>query len=200
MSHVTGSVQTVSPAIKLGPDFGPATGPSNTWAINFNPPPSPASGGTRLLILHFTGASLPANNRVEVDLGYDTDVFTSADGTDFWTRPINVFALPSGMPVRYITNGAATGGVQLDQYGRGERHAGIQDPTALSNCDPFLGDASYTEPKYDPFWFCNAPPNWENVACIAPGADIRNISRWSSCPMIMRSYLYYLCYYLYYYY
>ena len=126
------------------------------------------------MILHFTGASLPAANRLEVDLGYDTDVFTSADGNDFWTRPINIYALGGPVPIRYITNGAATGGVQLDQYGRGERHAGIQDPTALSNCDPFQGDASYTEPKYDPFWFCSPPPNWENVGCISPPGDVRN--------------------------
>ncbi len=173
MSHVTGSVQT-APTANIGPDFGPATGPSDTWTLNFNPPPSPAPGGTKLLILHFTGASLPAANRLEVDLGYDTDIFTSADGDDFWTRPINIYALGGPVPIRYITNGAATGGVQLDRYGRGERHAGIQDPTALSNCDPFQGDASYTEPKYDPFWFCSTPPNWENVACISPPGDIRN--------------------------
>jgi hypothetical protein len=173
MSHVTGTVQPASPVIKIGPDFGPATGPGNTWTLNFNPPPSPAPGGTKLLILHFTGASLPANNRLEVDLGYDTDVFTSADGTDFWTRPISVYAVGSAT-IRYITNGAGTGGVRLDQYGRGERHAGIQDPTALSNCDPFQGDASYIEPKYDPFWFCTASPNWENARCVSPPGDIRN--------------------------
>ena len=172
MSHVTGTVQTVSPVVTLGPDFGPATGPSNTWTLTFNPAPAPS--GTKLLILHFTGASLPASNRLAVDLGYDTDVFTSADGTDFWTRPINVYVLAAGVPVRYITNGAANGGVRLDQYGRGERHAGWQDPTALSNSDPFQGDAVYTEPKYDPLWFCNPPPNWENAACISPPGDIRN--------------------------
>lgn len=173
MSHVTGSVQTLSPVVNIGPDFGPPTGPANTWTLNFNRPPAP--GGTKLLILHFTGASLPASNRLEVDLGYgDPDVFTSADGTDFWTRPINIYALGGWVPIRYITNGAANGGVQLDQYGRGERHAGIQDPTALSNCDPFQGDASYTEPKYDPFWFCTTSPNWENVGCDSPPGDVRN--------------------------
>ncbi len=173
MSHVTGTVQPASPVAKLGPDFGPATNPPNTWALNFAHVPAPT--GTKLLILHFTGASFPASNRLEVDLGYDMDVFTSADGTDFWTRPINIYALGGGLvPIRYITNGAATGGVQLDQYGRGERHAGIQDPTALSNCDPFQGDPGYTEPKYDPFWFCTTPPNWENAACITPPGDIRN--------------------------
>ncbi|MDV7391641.1 trypsin-like serine protease, partial [Arthrospira platensis SPKY1] len=61
--------------------------------------------------------------------------------------------------------------MQIDRYGRGERHAGIQDPGALSNCDPFLGDAVYVEPIYDPFWYCSEPPNWENVACVP--ADVR---------------------------
>ncbi len=173
MSHITGSVQLVSPVATLGPDFGPATNPPDTWALNFAHVPAPT--GTKLLVLHFTGASLPASNRLEVDLGYDTDVFTAADGTDFWTRPVNIYALPGGLvPIRYITNGAATGGVQFDSYGRGERHAGAQDPTALSNCDPFQGDPIYTEPTYDPLWFCSATPNWENVACINPPADIRN--------------------------
>ena len=161
---------------KIGPDFGPATNPPDTWTLNFAHVPAPT--GTKLLILHFTGASLPAKNRLEVDLGYggELDVFTSVDGTDFWTRPINIHALAGGLvPIRYITDGAATGGVQLDQYGRGERHAGIQDPTALSNCDPFQSDpTSYTEPKYDPFWFCSPPPNWENTACVKPPGDIRN--------------------------
>jgi hypothetical protein len=173
VSHVTGSVQTVSPAVKLGPDFGPATNPPDTWTLNFAFTPAPT--GTKLVILHFTGAILPANNRLEVDLGYDTDVFTSADGTDFWTRPINVYPLMGGpIAIRYVTNGAANGGVTLDQYGRGERHAGIQDPTALSNCDPFLGVDPYTEPKYDPLWFCGAQPDWENVVCVNPPGDIRN--------------------------
>ena len=128
MSHVTGTVQNViGGPKKIGPDFGPATNPPNTWSINFAHDPAPT--GTKLLMLHFTGASFPANNRLEVDLGYggQTDVFTSADGSDFWTRPINIYSLPGGLvPIRYITNGAATGGVQMDQYGRGERHT--KDP------------------------------------------------------------------------
>jgi V8-like Glu-specific endopeptidase len=180
MSHVTGTVQPVSPTLKIGPNFGPPTSP-NTWTINFTYTPAPS--GTKLVILHFTGASLPASNRLEVDLGYlggEMDVFTSADGTDFWTRPINVYAVGSTVTIRYITNGAATGGVQLDQYGRGERHT--KDPAnpdsrfnSLSNCDPFLGPATYLEPDYATFWFCNSPPNWENAACIAPAGDIRNV-------------------------
>lgn len=178
MSHVTGTVQTVSPVLKIGPDFGPPTSP-NTWTVNFAYTPAPT--GTKLVMLHFAGASLPASNRLEVDLGYggETDIFTSADGTDFWTRPINVYAVGATVTIRYITNGAATGGVQLDQYGRGERHT--KDPAntsalfdSLSNCDPFLGDATYLEPNYAKAWFCNDPPHWENVACITPPGDIRN--------------------------
>jgi V8-like Glu-specific endopeptidase len=183
MSHVTGTVQPVAPVQKIGPDFAPATNPPDTWTLNFAYTPAPT--GTKLVMLHFTGASFPANNRLEVDLGYgggEMDVFTAADGTDFWTRPINVYALAGGtVSIRYITDGAATGGVQLDQYGRGERHT--KDPAnadsrfdSYSNCDPFLdpGNADYLEPDYATFWFCNDPPNWENAACVSPPADVRN--------------------------
>jgi hypothetical protein len=184
MSHVTGTVQPVSPVINIGPDFGPATNPPNTWTHNFVHVLAPT--GTRLVMLHFTGASLPANNRLEVDLGYggEMDVFTSADGSDFWTRPINISTLPGGLvPIRYITNGAATGGVQLDQYGRGERHTkNPENPSAafdsFSNCDPFLlflQNGKYLEPDYPTFWFHDSTsPHWENAACVAPAGDIRN--------------------------
>lgn len=146
------------------------TNAASTWTVLFDPAAAP--GGTRFLLLHFTQASLPAGNRVEVDLGYGTDTFTSTDGDDFWTRPVNIHALPgSQVPIRYITNGAANGSVHLGEFGRGERHAGDLDGNALSNCDPFLSESPYTEPLYDPFWFCHPPPNWENLAC-APG-DIR---------------------------
>lgn len=173
MSHVVGTVQPVSPSVPVGPDSGqPATAPG-VWETHFAY--QAAAGGTKFLILHFSGVSLPANNRLEVDLGYDTDVFTAADGAAFWTRPIDPSAFPGGtVTFRYVTAGATNGGATLDQYGRGERHAGIQDPTALSNCDPFLHDATYTEPKYDPLWFCSRHPSpfWENSACV-PGGDVR---------------------------
>jgi hypothetical protein len=179
MSHITGTVQPVAPAKKLGPDFGPASGPADTWKLDFAPVAAPT--GTKLVMLHFTGAGLPANNRLEVDLGYggELDVFTGADGTDFWTRPIDIRKLPGGLvPIRYITNGATTGGVQLDMYGRGERHTKDPDNAdplfdSLSNCDPFLPDPSYTEPDYAKYWFCNDPPNWENMACLKAAGDIR---------------------------
>src|ERR1700687_4388798 len=181
MSHVTGTVHPVAPAVKIGPDFGPPTNP-NTWSFNFAYAPAPS--GTRLVILHFTGASFPPNNRLEVDLGYsggEMDVFTAADGTDFWTRPINVYAVGATATIRYITNGAATGGVQLAEYARGERYTKDPGPAyvnaafdCLTNSDPFLGNATYPEPDYAKFWFCTTSPNWENAACAPPG-DIRNV-------------------------
>jgi hypothetical protein len=178
MSHVTGTVQAVSPVITIGPDFGPASGPSNTWIHSFAHTPAP--GGTKFVILHFRNASLPANNRLEVDLGYDTDRFTAADGAEFWTRPVNIHVLPGSLvPIRYITDGASSGGVRLDKYGRGERHEEDPDLSAnpafdsFSNCDPFLPSASYVEPDYAKFWLCHTPPGWENVVCVPDGADVR---------------------------
>ena len=172
MSHVTGTIQTLAAPIQLGPDFGPATNPPDTWTDSFAAAPPPI-GVTKLVMLHFRNVNLPGNNRLEVDLGYDTDVFTAADGADFWTRPVNVYVLAGGnVPVRYIRNGGANGGCTIDKYARGEQHHGEQDPTSLSNCDPFFKDPAYAEPKYDPFWFCGAAPNWEN-ARKAPAGDVR---------------------------
>ena len=172
MSHITGTVQTQSPPLTIGPDSGAAPTAPNTWAADFSH--TPAQGGTKLLILHFQNVNLPVANRLEVDLGYDTDVFTSADGASFWTRPVNVYALTGGLvPIRYITTGVAQGSAQLDRYGRGERHAGENGHPSFSNCDPFLGDATYVEPTYDPFWYCSDPPEWENVARVTSPADVR---------------------------
>ena len=184
MSHITGSLITLPAAQGIGPDFG-----NSNFAFVPAPAPPPVTlpGGIKFVLLHFTGASLPANNRLEVDLGYGTDVFTSADGADFWTRPINIRALPGEQTIiRYITDGAANGGVQLVSYGRGERHE--EDPSpghdSYSNSDPFLVDGAFTEPQYDPFWLCNpASPDWENVAQI-PAGDLRRDIAKSVCMIV----------------
>lgn len=184
MSHRVGTIQTVAPVIQIGPDFGGVENPANTWAHNFAPTPAPT--GTRFVILHFRNAAFAANAVLEVDLGYDTDTFTAADGDEFWTRPINVAALANNeVPIRYISTGAATGGVELDQYGRGERQE--EEPNlaanpsfqSLTNCDPFLVQPNppqeYMEPDYATYWFCGgSPPDWENVECVSPPNDIRN--------------------------
>jgi hypothetical protein len=169
MSHVTGIVEPASVAI--GPDSGAPAASPNTWKHDFAHTQAP--GGTKLVVLHFRNVSLPANNRLEVDLGYGTDVFTAASGSQFWTRPVNVFALPGGLvPIRYVANGATTGGATLDMYARGEQHVGEPGHPSFSNSDPFLGVSPYVEPTYDPFWYCSNPPKWENVACL-PSTDVR---------------------------
>jgi hypothetical protein len=88
-------IQTVAPVVQIGPDFGGVENPANTWAHNFAPTPAPT--GTRFVILHFRNATFAANAVLEVDLGYDTDTFTAADGDEFWTRPINLAANQASM-------------------------------------------------------------------------------------------------------
>jgi Trypsin-like peptidase domain/von Willebrand factor type A domain len=162
MSHVTGTVQVLAAPLTIGPG-----------TTVFNPPAAP--GGTKLLVLHFQNLNFRTGDRLEVKLGYAVDTFTAADGPSFWTRPVNVYLFPGGVEITYVAAGSTTGSVQLDQYGRGERHAAVPDPghSGFSNCDPFFQTPSYVEPTYDPFWYCSEPPNWENVAHVTPAADVR---------------------------
>jgi hypothetical protein len=184
MSHVCGTVQVLGVAFQIGPDTGQPSSSPNTWAGTLATTPAP--NGTKFVILHFQSVSLPANNRLEVDLGYGTDVFTAADGPDFWTRPVNVKLVGTSVPIRYVTSGSNSGIAAVDRYGRGENR---QDQEAahdsITNCDPFFVNGSWneplfpftvgtTQPHYDPLWICdkNNPPRWANVRCAA-AADIR---------------------------
>jgi hypothetical protein len=171
MSHNTGVVWDVAPAFAVGPSSGTGqTGPT-TWSHEFSYQSAPS--GTKLLMLHFRNAVLPDGNVLEVDLGYGTDRFDATDGSEFWTRPINPYTLLNDrVQIRYLANGSPTGGAEIDMYGRGERLVGDPGPPTLSNCDPFLAGATYTEPVYDDTWFCNNPPHWDNIACVS-GGDVR---------------------------
>jgi hypothetical protein len=161
MSHITGTVQVLTTPLIISPGV-----------TIFNPPAAP--GGTKLLMLHFQNPNFQPGDQLQVNLGYDVDVFTATDGPAFWTRPVNVYAFPAGVQITYVAAGPPTGSVQLFEYGRGERHAAVPDPghSGFSDCDPFYQPPSYVEPTYDPFWFCAPPPNWENVACT-PSTDVR---------------------------
>jgi hypothetical protein len=187
MSHECGSV-VPAPAFHIGPDTGAAPSSPNTWQKVLTH--TPAATGTKFVILHFMNVTLPANNRVEVDLGYATDVFTSVDGGAFWTRPINVGAVGAGIVIRYVTNGATTGGAFVDRYGRGESlQSVLPGHESITNCNPFLINGwvepdfphlpGSTAPKYDPFWICNksAAPEWQNVRCASAGSIQRIISQ-----------------------
>ena len=162
MSHITGTLQVLSPALTIGPG-----------TTTFNPPAAP--GGTKLLMLHFTNLKFKPGDQLQVQLGYAVDTFTAADGPAFWTRPVNVYAFPGGVQITYIKGGAPKGSVDLDMFGRGERHDAVpqQFHSGNSNCDPFYTGASYLEPVYDPFWYCAEPPHWDNVACVTSAADVR---------------------------
>lgn len=160
MSHITGTVQILPAPLAIGPG-----------TTVFNPPPAP--GGTKLLVLHFQNLDFQPGDELQVNLGYDVDRFTAADGPAFWTRPVNVYLLPGGVPITYVPAGPPSGSVRLDRYGRGERHAGEPRHPSFSNSDPFYQPPAYLEPIYDPFWYCADPPHWENVACIAAATDVR---------------------------
>ena len=128
MSHITGTLQPQSPPKTIGPGL-----------TTFSPPAAP--GGTKLLMLHFTNLNFKPGDQLQVDLGYGTDTFSAADGPEFWTRPINIYPSGGSVQISYIKGGAANGSVQLDKFGRGERHASVPDPSGfhhgISNCDPF---------------------------------------------------------------
>lgn len=188
MSHDCGAVLPHTPAFHIGPDTGEAQNAPNTWekALTYTPAPT----GTKFIILHFMNVTLPANNRLEVDLGYGTDVFTSADGGAFWTRPINVGAVGASIVIRYVTNGANSGGAMVDRYGRGESLQSVSPGhDSITNCNPFLLNGwvepnfphvpGSTAPKYDPFWICNksAAPEWQNARCAPAGSVQRIISQ-----------------------
>jgi hypothetical protein len=190
MSHNIGSVPVLGVPFHIGPDSGDAPSAANLWEKSLAHTPAPQ--GTKFVILHFMNVSLPADNRLEVDLGYDTDVFTGVDGGEFWTRPVNVAQVGggTGVPLRYVTDGADGGGAFVDRYARGESlqdHEALHD--SITNSDPFLA-GGWVEPifphgpgdmvpKYDPYWICDklSPPQWQNVRCAPGDALQRTVAR-----------------------
>ena len=78
-------------------------------------------GRDKTFMLHFVNVQLPGSNRLEVDLGYGTDVFTASDGTEFLDTTYQYLCLGRWISARkYIRNGGAGGSIQIDKYGRGE--------------------------------------------------------------------------------
>ena len=157
--HRLGSVLPIAAPITFGPGTGVAASPANTWQIAF-----PADAVAKFLTLHIDGTALGPNDRVEVDLGYDTDVFTRAWGPDFWTRPIKG---TGPVTLRYVRVGTSTGTARIDKYGRGEA---IRDDGARNtNGDLFMIDTPYVEPPYYPsssLTFGNTAPMWQQAACV----------------------------------
>src|SRR6266508_6364500 len=157
--HRLGSVLPIAAPVVFGPGTGASASPANTWQVAF-----PADLLAKFVTLHIDGSALDPADRVEIDLGYDTDVFTRAWGTDFWTRPIKG---PGPVKLRYVRTSASSGTARLDKYGRGEaiRDGGERN----TNGDLFMIDDPYVEPPYFPsesLTDANASPTWQQVACV----------------------------------
>ncbi len=181
MSHRIGSLVAQSPAFALGPDSGlPATS-AGVWERTFSPPAHPE--GTKFLMLHFTGASLGAGDRLEVvrsadaDAFHAKDVFTAADGTSFWSRPV----AGNSVVVRFIDGGDGAGQALITEYGQGEgiRNGGNSLGGGNANGDVFMLDASWADPTFfSPGGVCpsGSSPSWENVA-VLPAGVMREAAR-----------------------
>lgn len=69
----------------IGPDTGDSPTSPDTWERIFAP--DPPLDEIRFVLLNFSAVSLPADNKLEVDLGYDTDTFDSSSGTPSSSTP-----------------------------------------------------------------------------------------------------------------
>ena len=83
---------------------------NNTTGLDLIPGPGPL-GDPRFVILHFDSVNLAVGARLEIPLGYGTDVFTRNSGTNFWSRPVDTSLTP--IQIR-ITSG--TGSARLLEY------------------------------------------------------------------------------------
>jgi hypothetical protein len=173
MTHRLGSVVAVSPALPINSTAGVAAG-AGRRKITFSGAAGPTS--TKFLMLHFTAASLKPGDRIEVDLVYDTDVFTAASGGDFWSRPIK----GNSVDILFVDGGTATGAAQLSEFGRGE---GLQGGGGTNtNADIFLIDSPYQEPTFfNSAGVCTPAgsgpaPHWRNVETL-PAGIMRDTAR-----------------------
>jgi hypothetical protein len=134
--------------------------------LNLTPASGPL-GGPRFVFLHFDSVSLGTGARLEIDLGYATDVFTAASGEDFWSRPISGATSP--ITIRIV---GGSGSARLLEYGVGEPTETANPPgTAFgsrSNPDPFLLTNPYQEPIYETRLQCHPGFAWRNARCTLP--------------------------------
>jgi hypothetical protein len=174
MSHRIGSIVAQSPAFVVGPGSGMAATSPGVWERTFSPPPHP--NGTKFLLLHFTGASFGAGDRLDVVLSADPDpfhamdVFAAADGPSFWSRPVR----GNSVVVRFVDGGDSTGQASITEYGRGEgiRNGGDTTGGGNANGDVFMLDASWDDPTFfNVAGVCpsGSNPSWENAAALPAG-------------------------------
>lgn len=139
---------------------------THSSGLDLTPGPGPL-GTPRFVFLHFDSVVLNGNARLEVALGYDTDVFTSASGSDFWSRPINAINTPITMRIV-----GGTGSARLLEFGSGEPTETSNPPGtstgSRSNPDPFLNSNPYQEPIYETRLKCHPTFEWRNARCSLP--------------------------------
>lgn len=138
--------------------------------LDLVPGPGPL-GGPRFVFLHFDSVNLSGNARLEVALGYDTDVFTAASGSEFWSRPISGATSP--IAIRIV---GGNGSARLVEFGSGEPSItpGQTPGTSIgsrSNPDPFLITNPYEEPIYETRLECHPGFAWQNARCALPAVS-----------------------------
>jgi len=172
VSHNIGRVVTI-PVTRIGPDGPLAPVSPGVWEFSFVPQPALGGGDPRFVILHLTNLTLPGASKVEVDLGYDKDVITSAAGSETWSRPVDPKLGP--VVVRFV---GAAGGVTLAEYGSGEPWTTTYPPSAAylestTNGDVFLHTDPYDPPTFQTWLECGAAFDWQDSACAA-GDAVKN--------------------------
>jgi hypothetical protein len=175
MSHRIGTQQTQSPAILVGPGHGTQVSPGR-WRVTFSPPA--AATGTKFLMLHFSAAVFGTNDKIEIPLGYSTDVFTSADGASFWSRPIK----GNSVDIFFVDGGTGTGHASLGQFARGEGllNGGANASVGgIANGDIFMIASPWVDPTFfNASGVCpsGGGPSWENVEKL-PAGVMRDTAR-----------------------
>jgi hypothetical protein len=172
--HRLGSIIRLTTPTVIGPGSGATPSPANVWQVTF-----PRDPQAKFVMLHFDGASLGAADHVEIELGYDTDIYRPSWGPDFWSRPIRG---DQDVVIRYVRGAGGSGNVRLDKYGRGEgmKPEGAQAGLDNTNADVFLIDPSYDEPPFFPSVSVTAghdAPSWQPVACVTDNPVIANTAR-----------------------
>jgi hypothetical protein len=172
MGRKIGSVITLPTPQPIGPGNGTEVSPGR-WRVTFSPPPLPSTG-TKFLILHFTEAELGLDDKIEVNLIYDTDIFDLSSGPSFWSRPVR----GNSVEIDFVDGSGGIGSAVLSQYGRGEglqRGGDMVERGGCGNGDLFLMDL-VDSPFQEPTFFADygvcpegASPSWENVDCLPPG-------------------------------
>lgn len=178
MSHRIGRM--VPKGARIGPDSGLPASTPGVWTFDLAVEPALVSGSACFVMLHFTGAVFGPGAIVQVDLGYDVDLFTAASGTEFWTRPLDPVRFAQSVRVMFS---GTMGGVTLLEYGSGEPIDSNEYPYnpgefmgSHSQPDAFLHNSPYTEPNFETRLRCHNPFAWLRAAAAMTAGEKRGVA------------------------